>query len=538
MPGKRIPDLPAIAGASTANDDNLVIFDTDANTTKRILRSQLAAGIVGDLPYTPSGGIAATTVPTAIAELDSEAAKSATLAAAGGAALIGNTPAGTIAATTVQGAINEIVSDLAANSGAALVGFLQAGSGATARTTQSKLREWVSVLDFGADPTGVADSTAAIQSAINYAATRALVGGTVYLPPGSYKTSSTIYTYGAGASGQVALVGAGIFSTRLMPSGDFTVLNLVTSYMESGGFSIEWPVTAAASIPATRIGVELAGANWQFSYATLKDVTVMYGYRGFVLNDWTGQPFGTAYLCTLQQLTAFRCADWGFYLNSKTGSTTLRMLHCYVRGDNSSGGAQYGKGVYANNFNDIYTEQLAVDQCLNSWVQLVNYNVAVLNGSAFEACKISTTGATAVYFNGLQTVVNGFKDISCSYDTGGNARVIYCGVTCTLSLSGYNEQFSTVAGGTTKYRIVFNAVGTQISINDRSVVPSQVLDNGWFANAVYEGRRLSSVGNAPNYGSWLRGDNVLNGAPAIGAPKGWVCTVTGSPGTWVSEGNL
>lgn len=49
MPGKRIPDLPAIAGASTANDDNLVIFDTDASTTKRILRSQLGLAIAGDL---------------------------------------------------------------------------------------------------------------------------------------------------------------------------------------------------------------------------------------------------------------------------------------------------------------------------------------------------------------------------------------------------------------------------------------------------------------------------------------------------------
>jgi hypothetical protein len=113
MPGKRIPALTAIAGASTANDDNLVIYDTSEGTTKRILRSQLAAGLVGDLPYTPSGGIAATTVPTAIAELDSEAAKSTTLAAQGGAALIGNTPAGTIAATTVQGAINELDADTA-----------------------------------------------------------------------------------------------------------------------------------------------------------------------------------------------------------------------------------------------------------------------------------------------------------------------------------------------------------------------------------------------------------------------------------------
>jgi hypothetical protein len=49
MPGKRIPALTAIAGASTANDDNLVIYDTSEGTTKRILRSQLALAIAGDL---------------------------------------------------------------------------------------------------------------------------------------------------------------------------------------------------------------------------------------------------------------------------------------------------------------------------------------------------------------------------------------------------------------------------------------------------------------------------------------------------------
>lgn len=418
------------------------------------------------------------------------------------------------------------------------VNFLQAGSGAVVRTAQAKMRDVVSVKDFGAVGDGVADDTVAIQAAITYAATRSLVGGTVYLPPGSYKTTSTIYTYGAGGVGQVALVGDGIFSTRFVPSGDFTVINLISSYVESGGFSIEWPVTAAGSIPATRIGIEIAGANNQFSYATLKNVTVTYGYRGFVMNNWTGQPLGTAYLCTLQQLTAFRCADWGFYLNSKTGSTTLRMNHCYVRGDNSSGGAQYGKGIYINNFNDIYTEQLAIDQCLNSWIEFVNYNVCVMNGIALESNKMSSAASVAVYFNGAQTVVNGFKDLSCTYDTSGNARVIYAGAICTLALSGYNEQSSTVVAGTTKYRVAFNAVGTQISILDRTVVPSQVLDNGWFANTVYQGIRRSSVGSAPNYGTWLRGDYVTNGASSVGQPKGWYCTVAGSPGTWVSEGNL
>ena len=72
MPGKRIPELIALSGAGSANNDDVVIFDADAGVTKRISRSQLAAGLVGDLPYTPSGSISATTIPTAIAELDTE----------------------------------------------------------------------------------------------------------------------------------------------------------------------------------------------------------------------------------------------------------------------------------------------------------------------------------------------------------------------------------------------------------------------------------------------------------------------------------
>lgn len=101
MPGSRIPALTAIAGASTANDDNLVIFDTSTDLIKRILRSQLAIGLVGDLPYTPSGTISATTIPTAIAELDSETAKLAGAQTFTGAKIfrVGNAIRSEVAAT-------------------------------------------------------------------------------------------------------------------------------------------------------------------------------------------------------------------------------------------------------------------------------------------------------------------------------------------------------------------------------------------------------------------------------------------------------
>lgn len=152
MPGKRIPELDAIAGANTANDDNLLIFDTDASQTKRILRSQLAIGLAGDLPYTPSGNISATTIPTAIAELDTEK--------------VGFTR-------------------LDDSDGSSLVGYTQGGTGASTRTVQDKIREVVSVKDFGAVGDGVTDDTAAIQAAIN-------AEDSVFIPPGTYRITSPI----------------------------------------------------------------------------------------------------------------------------------------------------------------------------------------------------------------------------------------------------------------------------------------------------------------------------------------------------------
>jgi hypothetical protein len=44
--------------------------------------------------------------------------------------------------------------------------------------------------------------------------------------------------------------------------------------------------------------------------------------------------------------------------------------------------------------------------------------------------------------------------------------------------------------------------------------------------------------SAPSDGTWMRGQRILNSAPAVGQPKAWTCTGTGNPGAWVSEGNL
>ena len=69
-----------------------------------------------------------------------------------------------------------------------------AGIGAVPTTVQAKLRETLSVQDFGAVGDGVADDTAAIQAAIT--ASKTQNNRIVYLPAGTYLVTDTIYLYG------------------------------------------------------------------------------------------------------------------------------------------------------------------------------------------------------------------------------------------------------------------------------------------------------------------------------------------------------
>lgn len=73
--------------------------------------------------------------------------------------------------------------------------------------------------------------------------------------------------------------------------------------------------------------------------------------------------------------------------------------------------------------------------------------------------------------------------------------------------------------GTTVGRIHVTATGLEVEMNPA-------------------GAKLVWRTAAPTSGTWVAGSQAINSAPAVGSPKGWRCTVGGTPGTWVSEGNL
>ena len=116
--------------------------------------------------------------------------------------------------------------------------------------------------------------------------------------------------------------------------------------------------------------------------------------------------------------------------------------------------------------------------------------------------------------------------------------------------SGRMSYFTTSGGDSTLGQPVF-AVETDLAtganqlkfaggVDHKNVVGVRYTVIGTGTNPVLKVGN-QSIGWAtapPTLGAWLIGDVIYNNTPIAGQPKGWRCTVSGTPGTWVSEGNL
>jgi hypothetical protein len=82
------------------------------------------------------------------------------------------------------------------------------------------------------------------------------------------------------------------------------------------------------------------------------------------------------------------------------------------------------------------------------------------------------------------------------------------------------------------------------NIDSRPFAISSVYEGGYIDFDAYPyGERMGTnfivLGSSPPIsGSWMIGDKVVNSSPSPGSNEGWVCTTTGTPGTWKSYGSI
>jgi hypothetical protein len=171
------------------------------------------------------------------------------------------------------------------------VTFLQAGSGAVVRTAQSKMRDVVSVKDFGAVGDGVADDTVAIQNAMD-------ASSGVHLPAGTYKISSSLqmndnnFVFGEGRGSEILATHNGaVFKGK-----NVTLASGTNVRRFSGGGSnlkIYGPGTAAGA----SIGLDMRGCTmFKWSNVLIQNINtgVIHGdgYSSYY-NEYVGVDIST-----------------------------------------------------------------------------------------------------------------------------------------------------------------------------------------------------------------------------------------------------
>lgn len=174
------------------------------------------------------------------------------------------------------------------------VSFTQAGT-TNSRTVQNKLRDVVSVKDFGADSTGATDSTSAIQAAIT--------AGSVVFPPGYYALSGNIVI----PSNRKIIVEKGATITNT--GGRFTADTVENVEWQIDGWVKSVAMAAAPSKTLwTGTANERGFIEFGYNYAagTAGSGFTVHG-TGKVSGDWTGTPNATDYAAIQNNRKGIAC---------------------------------------------------------------------------------------------------------------------------------------------------------------------------------------------------------------------------------------
>ena len=427
------------------------------------------------------------------------------LAAGAGAALIG-TPDG-----TVQGDLDArpTSATLAASGGAGLVGTQLAATGSVLRTQAGKNSDTVSALDFGADPTGATDSYAAFTDAIAAA-------WFVVIPPGTYLVNSSV-SRPAG----VTIVGMGRAKTIVKAGGNFPVfettgsstnvlvgggvqnMTLIGTYgttntnTASFGVSESWTnrsVHRDLEIYGCYVGMYGGQGLWQVTWdnITADGAGTQQNYIGFMLDSLpTTLPSGTSNAVIASNCIAQDVANAGFRLVNPNGS---KFVNCEAEG------MPYGWLIGNTSAGNYPIEFLHVANCLadtcsaNGWTVQQGSNAVAATDMQFANIWAGNSG-TGIYLDGC----NGINWTNIQADGNQGAGVVlHNSVNCLVSsvnLNGNNTANKsgigdvTVSGGS--YNKISNVISNPATSGSVSLLESNGTDNNDFSDlTLYQGATL------------------------------------------------
>lgn len=294
------------------------------------------------------------------------------------------------------------------------VTFLQTGTGATARTVDAKLKDTVSVKDFGAVGDGTTNDTAAIQAAIDAIGAS---GGTVLFPAGIYLGYAFVW------KNNVALVGAGSSITTIKlpnstasvtkPADPFpTTASYVPSVLEIGQCAMGNAATAFSGFVLSGMTIDANKANnvvptsdlgWhgviltKMSNYTIDDVRVINAHNAgidLVINSNFGIVSAKVFSCGNATHTAP-----GFDINSsKYLIIDVISDSCYIgcRSQDNCWGNNISASVYNSTSHGFVYSNQTVNQ---SYDNIIDATIITCGGHGFVLgpnCKSSDLAITVI----------------------------------------------------------------------------------------------------------------------------------------------
>jgi hypothetical protein len=427
-------------------------------------------------------------------------------------------------------AIAALTASLASSSGSSMIGFIQAGTSAVATTAQAKMRETISVKDFGAVGDDTHDDTTNIQAAINYANT---IGGDVYFPAGIYRITNTLTINNSGDTSdtfKASMYGDSSSSARIHgDAGSYDMLT-ITGGTTGGGVHSHQVIRGLFFVKEDFVGACISGDN--LAFLSLEDVSCLNANYAFYATDVLSSVF---YNCVFRfanvgmraeynnfsypnAITLVGCVignnnDAGVYI---TGGTTFNMFGGSVESNGLTGTAvsKFGvllnnagvQGAVSGNFSGVYFEQnvgtadiwlansaepaaASISGCSFARISSTYYvtnNIYVETSGSGVTQSVSVAGCGFKSFN-TYVPNSGRKYINTAATSGGVSTVAWSGcvfqsatetptITNEIQLTGGGGGYVTAVTGTSP---VVSSGGTTPAI---SMAASSGSTNGYLSS--------------------------------------------------------
>ena len=227
------------------------------------------------------------------------------------------------------------------------------------------------------------------------------------------------------------------------------------------------------------------------------------------------------------------------------GDTSTRSTGCTISGNTIN--ATTTSGIYVESFDDVAVTGNSLYGIGTNGVSLNNVSRFTISGNTGYGDGGATDYGIAVQ-----------EDLGANADgaiTGNNmqnfgnglllATLVDCTVTGnTFGYSASGSSFSSLTNVDVAYNVFAGANTLKVVSTDTAAATSsfrfnRAIDRNTYSTPYIDsptaGLQVVTYGGAvPNQGAWQVGDTVWQRTPVSAQAPGWMCTVAGSPGTWVA----